>query len=650
MGLLRRSSSIDTWSIVVNRLLGLSRIFLSGVFACFLVFLFFLLNTQFLSPVLAQEGGLLPDETLEDNPKTRPVTISAIVPVQASPPAPILIHPEDNALLNNGQVTFRWKVQDHVAPYKKQELILNGQTVIFDISMSNQQTPQYTLTVNDKNEYTLVLKSGAALSDGDYTWKVRVIDVNNRSTDSTTWFFTIDSQAPQLLITQIEQYETAISSSDPTTVPDDPYVVQTKVPKVSGKTESGATVQLTIVFRDGSTAVLITQTDTSGLFSFTLPPLVRGELVELRFTAIDAAGNTSALAGIFVVYQPTVISFPLLPPFLLPEVPIIEIPLDLPVITIPKIPLPPEIEKPVQEIQEGIEVSRNYLAELALYLPWGTLLLFLSYILLLFLLTGSPFLYGGLFAGQLFRAWIFGWKRHQHIWRDERTQQAIPCLGFQVQRTTVEDSAVDNGVSADASADPDQRAQQHPANKPVRTERRISSLFGEWDTPVRPQWVHSVLVNSRAWIFPTSGRLSDIWAQVRELWLYGESFTWVQKTDAPTSSKTATSANTKAGKPVWRTTDACFVLPEDLEHFRFVAWAKRKPRWFPVWFRFVPRVLLFLAVVIAALIVLLSPHIWNLLWFVFLLLVVFRDFSWNVPEKWRIHLQKTPQESPPHAA
>lgn len=558
--------------------------------------------TLLISPLFAQEGGLLPGEELGDNPKERTVTVTASVPVQDPPPVPLLIEPEDEDLLNSGAITFRWKLQEHLVPYKKQELKINGETVFFDISLSDDETDEYRLRFVD-GEYVLQLKPGHYLPDGDYTWRVRAIDVNNRSTASTTWIFTIDSQAPQLLVTKVEQHQTAISSHDATTVPDEAFVVSTKTPVVSGKTESNAQVQLSVLFPDGRTDTQVTVADAAGNFSFTLPALARGEVVELRFSAIDEAGNTSALSEIFVTYEPPILEFPLVPPFLLPDVPIVEIPLDLPVITLPELPVPPAIEQPVEDLRSLFEITRDFLSEMLPLLPWLSLLFFWLYLLVLYLLTGSSLRFFLLFAWQFALAWCRGWKKQTHIWKDSESQQPIPGLAFEIQRTSEQDTK-------------------------LRKQAVVTSLYGEWSVQERPGWLHSLVLSNNNWKYPVEGRFSETWQGVRQLWFYGESFTW----------------NTASTGKEWQTSGESFVLPEKLADFQFVAWSIVRRGSRTHWLRFLPRFFLALALMLAATVVLLAPSLFSLLWFVFVLWVLFRDIVWSVPELWKVHFRRKRKE------
>jgi len=579
----------------ISRLLPLSGRALWTVGISLLLSLFLLVL-----PVLAQESGLLPGETLGDNPKERDVTITVTAPVQNGPPPPILIKPEDGALLNSGAIGFRWKLQPHIVAYTKQELVINGVTVYFDIPLNNSETTEYKLTY-ENGEYLLQLKPGYHLADGDYTWRVQVLDINNRGTSSTTWIFTVDSQSPQLLVTEIEEYETAISSLDATTVPDEPFVVQDRTPDVVGRTESNATVELTVVFPDGTTEFFTTVADSSGNFTFTLPALTSGELVELRFSAIDEAGNTSALSGIFVVYEPAVLFFPLLPPFLLPDVPILEIPLDLPLITIPEIPVPPVLEEPLEEITTRYDLTREFLQELLPYLPWIGFGLFVGYLLLLFVLTGSGLGFLALFLASWLKAWFFGWKRQPHLWSDQQSLKTIPGLGFEIHTLV-------------------------PGEEKIQKQRVVTSLWGEWSIAVDLEKIHSLELRNRKWNYPVTGRFSETWIEKRQLWLYGESFTWKNST-----------AQTQADAKNWQTSAECFVLPEDLSGYQFVAWGWKPRGTAPAWARFLPRLLLVGALLLAAIVVLLAPNLLSLIWFVLMLWILFRDIIWNVTELWKVH-------------
>ena len=57
---------------------------------------------------MAQEGGLLPGETLSQ-PKERPVTVSATVPDREPPASAILVSPENNQFINTRRPQLRWR-------------------------------------------------------------------------------------------------------------------------------------------------------------------------------------------------------------------------------------------------------------------------------------------------------------------------------------------------------------------------------------------------------------------------------------------------------------------------------------------------------------------------------------------------------------
>lgn len=344
------------------------------------------------------------------DPVEEGVTITASVASTEPPPVPILKRPRNNDVISDTRVEFRWEeVTGHLIPLDHYELVINGSTIFDDIPLTNYETDEYILTLED-GIYRLRLKQEAQLEDGEYTWKVRVEDDQNNRTSSTTWQFTIDTSAPSLIVTDVQGHQVSISASDPQTIPVDPLVVTVRQPYVYGSTEALAQVQLIVTRGDGSQQNFQMTATDDGHFLFTLPELDPQEIVYLSFTAIDRAGNTRALSGLKIQYRPHQLVIPF--PDFFPNQPDIVIPLpEIPSILTPSGPVSPgevpgEVpgEIPVQ-VTPGSQVFERPVLR---YSWWRNLLigLLLFYTFWIFLWTGNSWWMYPLWFGR-FLLWIF---------------------------------------------------------------------------------------------------------------------------------------------------------------------------------------------------------------------------------------------------
>lgn len=373
-----------------------------GVRPLLISFVFFLLMAHSTGGALAQEV---------EATKSAGTTVTAIVAPQGAPPTPGLITPKNTALLTSGVVTFQWTQVEHLSQIDRYDLYLNG-TVYFHSLRNDQVTENFTLDL-ENGIYTLRLKPDKWLVDGDYTWKVRVIDVNNRGTDSTTWRFSIDSTPPNILLTQVGPHETAISAADPVTIPHEPLIVG-RSPDIRGHTEANAQVQLVVTLANGRVVRYKTQAHQDGAFAFTLEPLPSRQVVTLTFISVDAVENTRVLDGVKIIYEPRVIRIPLPP--LLPEPIVLEIDVLIPRAPSQLIPKEfPAIFGPLLGVEpEGITEPLK-LVEVPVFdaSPWILVWLFLlaGYILAVFFLTRNAWWSFGMYLITLLQFWIFGSQR-----------------------------------------------------------------------------------------------------------------------------------------------------------------------------------------------------------------------------------------------
>ena len=549
--------------------------------------------------VHAQSSGIEGDETASSSPKLRIPTVTAQVPAFIAPPPPILIAPSNGAILTSGVVTFEWEdASDHPVAISRYELHLNGEIKFEFIHPTDQETDDYILTYED-GKYRLQLKPDKWLPDGNYTWKVRVIDANDRGTDSTTWSFTIDSTPPPLLIVKVDKHVTSISAQDPQTIPVDAFVVRRK-PTIVGKTEASSEVQLIVTYSGGITKQYKTTATLAGDFSFALEALPANQIVSLKFIAIDLAKNSRVLDRLLLLYSPRVLVIEL--PFLPGDV-TIEIPLEIPISIGPFRPfpfLPPELGGPTRE--EPVEVLTVPIFD---SLPW--LLIWISglllYLLSVFSLTGNAWLFFPRFAMNLGWWWLFWWGFRPHdVWERAR-REPLPFVAFDL-------------IWLDAK----QR---------IHRRARLSGPDGTWSLPHIVDKLMSIEVRNTMVEYPIRDLvISETRAVQDTRWLHLDGEGILQYQEGASSRKT--------------TSKAFAVLVEKgskhTYHFRLWLRALRSPRARVAYW--LPRMFLVIAGLAAVWLLYHRPFWWHALPLAVVLLVALRDGQWNLPRRLKAYESK----------
>lgn len=387
--------------------------------------------------------GVLPGETVGTNPKERPVEITATVVPPFPPPYPVLIEPHNNKILRSGVVLFQWYGVDHPIPIDRYELHLNGKMYFPRIHPVNQTTDDYILTYDAVNNvYSLRLQQDKWLPDGVYTWKIRVVDVNDRGSDSTTWTFTVDSTPPPIIVTEIDDDPYAISATDPTTFPSEPIVVNDRSPLIKGKSETGSELEVIVRYPDGTVWQTYTTTVAQdGSFQVQLGNLPVDVVMHLTFTAIDPANNSTVLDAIDLVYRPPEIVIPI--PDIFPFPLTIRIRIPGKIIDLPEIPeiFPPK-EVPDFEDQEASAVPPTEQVFTRPVQPRGLLVLgaWLGlgwYVMALFWITGNPWSWLRYFLQSLVKLWIF-WVGPEREWQFMRLDsgETVPFLAYTIRFLT----------------------------------------------------------------------------------------------------------------------------------------------------------------------------------------------------------------------
>lgn len=236
-------------------------------------------------------------------------TITATVADNSPPTTPILISPENNSYVTTNYVTFVWKRSTDDNGILKYILWLDGTEYFTDIPPNDAETSQYISDYDGSTEYfTLTVKN--PIPDGNHTWKIQAVDGLNNSSNSATWSFTIDTQAPAFVLTQVGNVSTSISAQDLGTIPSEPIVLYENQPQLLGNGEANSDVELVVVIPGDPSQTYLNTTDVNGNWGEILGILPREVVITLNFTITDQAGLVSVLGGVQIIIKQKVITFP----------------------------------------------------------------------------------------------------------------------------------------------------------------------------------------------------------------------------------------------------------------------------------------------------------------------------------------------------
>lgn len=377
----------------------------------------------------------------QTNPIQLDTQVTAIVSDLIPPSTPILIDPTNGEKLKTGDVDFIWKgstdnwLMDHYT------FVLNDTEVYDDIPLTATTSAQYVLTYDSlTDQYTLDPTNN--LADGNYTWKIIAWDYHGNQTSSVVWSFSIDTQAPVFIITEIEDKTVEITTQDADSVPDDPIELEANNPTLSGTGEANSSVHLTIRYENGDQEEMNFTIDGNGNWEIELEDLQRDQEILLDFLITDPSGNVSILTDVPLILYTPVVEIPV-PPFVptIPGIikpPAVEPPpveVEPPVIEIPI--LPPEEYIPAPVRKKVVYFVRNSLVTVKEDVITGSARLL--HIVLLLVLLALPLgklatlqiMYRHYSSGQLFKEflWLIGWwhkKNPQGIVVERESQLPVP--------------------------------------------------------------------------------------------------------------------------------------------------------------------------------------------------------------------------------
>lgn len=250
------------------------------------------------------------------NPTSNSSTVTATVP--GEPDTPTLISPANNSTIGTTAPTFIFNPSLGAVYVDHYQLWLDG-----SLNTNNIGSSTNTVTAN----------ALTALTQGQHTWMIKAIGEYGTSRNSATWTFTIDTTAPLILINQVAEHATSLSSLDLTTIPSNlTFSTQQRQPIISGQSEANAGITLILTGQTIS-YTLTTAALADHTFSFQPSAKLNPDTYSVTIISTDLAGNTTTLPdfNLTINFVPTITLF--------------HLPSPLPAVTIPFIPRPqlPEI-------------------------------------------------------------------------------------------------------------------------------------------------------------------------------------------------------------------------------------------------------------------------------------------------------------------
>lgn len=283
------------------------------------------------------------------NPTSNSSTVTATVP--GEPDTPTLISPANNAVISSTAPTFIFNPSLGATYVTHYQLWLDG-----NLNTNNIGNSTITITTN----------ALTALTEGQHTWMIKALGEYGTSRNSATWTFTIDTTAPLILINQVAEHSTSLSSLDLTTIPSGlTFSTNQRQPIIAGQSEANA--QLTLILTSQLTAYTLTSTALADhTFSFQPSSNLNPDTYSVTVISTDPSGNTTTLPDFtLIILAPA----PLL---------IISLPSPLPTITIPQLPF-----GPMPKLAEILTAFPFTSACPVLVWPWLIILILILYILYL---------------------------------------------------------------------------------------------------------------------------------------------------------------------------------------------------------------------------------------------------------------------------
>lgn len=246
-----------------------------------------------------------------ENPVSGSTAVTATVP--GEPDTPALISPANNATISSTAPTFIFNPSLGAVYVDHYQLFLDG-----NLNTNNIGNSTITITTN----------ALTALTEGRHTWMIKAIGEYGTGRNSATWTFTIDATAPLILINQVAEHSTSLSSLDLTTIPPGlTFATNQRQPRLAGQSEANS--QLTLILTGQTIAYTLTATALADhTFSFQPSANLNPDTYSVTVVSTDLSGNTTTLPEFNLT-----INF-------VPKITLFHLPSPLPAITIPRPQLP----------------------------------------------------------------------------------------------------------------------------------------------------------------------------------------------------------------------------------------------------------------------------------------------------------------------
>lgn len=232
------------------------------------------------------------------------VSVTARILDTTPPSAPILISPEDGAVINHNKPNFKWYAAADDAAISHYVLYVDGQILFNNLPLGDFENSSYQLVYDAfEDTYTLTVKQ--ALADGQHSWRVMVYDYGNNSNSSATWNFRIDTLVPFFTVQQLGDVGVNISANNPSSVPATPVILfandpWANEPVIKAIGEAYSKVQLTVTIPGQATQIINQDIDVNGNWSRKLGILPRDTDIRLDFLIIDQVGHVSVLEKLYI--------------------------------------------------------------------------------------------------------------------------------------------------------------------------------------------------------------------------------------------------------------------------------------------------------------------------------------------------------------
>lgn len=246
-------------------------------------------KTLLIIPALSLISSLLSPVSISALTTTKTTKVSATIGDLVPPTAPILIAPENGTYIGTNQPIFIFLAStDDNSGIAKYQLFLDGKLYIDNITSSLS-----TITITALNE----------LNDGKHVWYVEAFDNAGNYAFSSTWYFTIDTEPPFIIITTIEEaLNLNFSSIDLSTIPPGITIItRSHRPVFFGRSEPGATIQINL--QDKKSYQFVTVASDDGSFVLIPDQDIANDTYQVTVIAFDKAGNTTLLPSFQLIVQ-----------------------------------------------------------------------------------------------------------------------------------------------------------------------------------------------------------------------------------------------------------------------------------------------------------------------------------------------------------